>query len=233
MLNLPKTTEFNKRIPKSKFYEKLSITPELKRVFIDQIKSVIWRNKISPDTANIQKGDKVTEVEVFEVQLSGKELDPEALEIMDQNIPYHLVFVLHYDNQIKVLTSYKELKNKTGNQYRVRTYFSTPWLPENEFSLILTGLNLDSVYENIVRTIAGDQLHQISEESLDISVERAERIKELKAKIEKLKSKMRKEKQFNKRTILSKQVKKLKIELLNLENGKDENEVSEYAGKKY
>lgn len=53
MLGLPKTTEFNKRIPKKKFYEQLEVTPETKRVFVDQIKNIIWRNKIAPSTANI------------------------------------------------------------------------------------------------------------------------------------------------------------------------------------
>lgn len=38
MLGLPKSTEFNKRIPKKKFYEQLEVTPEIKRVFVDQIK---------------------------------------------------------------------------------------------------------------------------------------------------------------------------------------------------
>lgn len=31
MLGLPKSTEFNKRLPKQKFYENLTITPALKK----------------------------------------------------------------------------------------------------------------------------------------------------------------------------------------------------------
>ena len=34
MLGLPKTTEFNKRIPKQKFYENLEISPALKKLWI-------------------------------------------------------------------------------------------------------------------------------------------------------------------------------------------------------
>ena len=33
MLGLPKTTEFNKRIPKQKFYEHINVTPALRRIF--------------------------------------------------------------------------------------------------------------------------------------------------------------------------------------------------------
>ena len=53
MLGLPKTTEFNKRIPKQKFYDNLTITPALKKVFIDQIKAIYWRNKIAASTTNL------------------------------------------------------------------------------------------------------------------------------------------------------------------------------------
>ena len=48
MLGLPKTTEFNKRIPKQKFYENLTVTPALKRAFMEQIRLIWWRNKSLP-----------------------------------------------------------------------------------------------------------------------------------------------------------------------------------------
>ena len=50
MIGLPKSTEFNRRIPKQKFYENLTVSPTLKRVFIDQIKVIYWRNKIAATT---------------------------------------------------------------------------------------------------------------------------------------------------------------------------------------
>jgi len=53
MLGLPTTTEYNKRIPKQKFYENLSVTPALKRVFVEQIQNVIWANKIAPATISV------------------------------------------------------------------------------------------------------------------------------------------------------------------------------------
>ena len=53
MLGLPKTTEFNKRIPKQKFYDNLTVTPALKKVFIDQIKTIYLRNKIAASTTNL------------------------------------------------------------------------------------------------------------------------------------------------------------------------------------
>lgn len=36
MLGLPKTTEFNKRIPKQKFYENMDISPALKKFLLSK-----------------------------------------------------------------------------------------------------------------------------------------------------------------------------------------------------
>ena len=108
MINLPKSTEFNKRIPKQKFYEKLNVTPTLKRSFIDQIKTVIWRNKIAESTLNISPGKTVTEIEIFEIQLNSSELDTDVLKLIDKEIPYHIVFILSFDGKYQAWTAYKE-----------------------------------------------------------------------------------------------------------------------------
>ena len=35
MLALPRSTEFNKRIPKQRFYENMQITPALRKYFVE------------------------------------------------------------------------------------------------------------------------------------------------------------------------------------------------------
>ena len=63
MLGLPERTEFNKRIPKQKFYENMDVSPALKRVFVEQIRIIYWRNKLAATTMNIAAGEEVTEIE--------------------------------------------------------------------------------------------------------------------------------------------------------------------------
>ena len=65
MLSLPKSTEYNRRIPKQKFYEKIDISPSIKKSFIEQIKTIYWRNKIAVSTINLASGRDVTEIERF------------------------------------------------------------------------------------------------------------------------------------------------------------------------
>ena len=65
--------------------------------------------------------------------------------------------------------------------------------------LKLEGLNVDVVYENFVRQIAGDKLKtEAAGESLKESVARDEQKQALQKQIATLQSKIRKEKQLNK-----------------------------------
>ena len=85
MLGLPKSTEFNKRIPKQKFYENIAVTPTMKKAFVEQIRIIYWRNKIAVTTLNLAAGEQVTEIEVFEVRLSTPELDESVLRQIEKS----------------------------------------------------------------------------------------------------------------------------------------------------
>lgn len=87
MLGLPKSTEFNRRIPKQKFYENLTVSPALKRIFVEQIKVIWWRNKIAVTTMNLAAGDAVMEIEVFEICLAAPQLDEAVLRQIDKGYP--------------------------------------------------------------------------------------------------------------------------------------------------
>ena len=213
MLGLPKSTEFNRRIPKQKFYENLSVTPALKRIFIDQIKVIYWRNKIAATTMNLAAGETVTEIEVFEVRLTAPQLDVSVLKQIDKEIPYHILFLLEYEGRYQAWTAYKESAVSGSGAFKVGTYYHTEWLPEHELPLKVDGLNTDAVYENFVRQIAGDTLKADSGESLKESVERDARRQELQKKITAMHTKVRKEKQLNKQVQLNAELKKLRKEL--------------------
>ena len=213
MLGLPKSTEFNRRIPKQKFYENLSVTPALKRVFIDQIKVIYWRNKIAATTMNLAAGETVTEVGIFEVRLDNPKLDVSVLRQIDKEIPYHIIFLLEYDGNYQAWTAYKEEAASGSNAFKVGSYYHTDWLPESELPLKVDGLNIDKVYENFVRQIAGDVLQTDTGETLKESVERYERRQQLEKQIASLQAKVRKEKQLNKQVQLNAELKRLRKEL--------------------
>ena len=211
MLGLPKSTEFNKRIPKQKFYDHLTVSPILKRSFVDQIRIIYWANKIAPSTLNLEEGKNVTEIEVFHIRLNQETLDENVLKQIDREIPYHILFVLEYDGKYKAVMGYKEAAGSGKASFKVDRYYQTEWMPEENLPVHIDGLNIDTVYENFVRQIAGDVLQAATpQESLKESVARDDRRDALQKQINKLQAKIRKEKQLNRQMEMNTKLKGLK-----------------------
>jgi hypothetical protein len=217
MLALPKSTEFNKRIPKQKFYDNLNVSPALKRSFIDQIKVIYWANKIAASTVNLAEGKDVTEIEVFEVKLNIPTLDEAVLKQIDREIPYHILFILEYENQFQAWIGYKEAAGSGTAAFKVNKYYHTEWMLEDELPIKLEGLNIQTVYENFVRQIAGEALQSSQTESLKESVERDKQAEGLQKQIDKLQTKIRQEKQLNRQMQMNAELKDLRKSLEALE----------------
>ena len=214
MFGFPVSTEFNKRIPKQKFYENIEVSPAVKRIFVEQIRIIYWRNKLAAATLNLAAGDAVTEIEVFEVKLNAPQLDEAVLRQIDRAIPYHILFVLTYEGKAQAWIGYKEAS--AGGTFKVNRYYHTEWVPENELQFTISGLNMDAVYESLVRQIAGERLQAAPHESLKESVGRDEERRRLEKQIAALENAMRKEKQLNRKMELNAELKKLRKELGNL-----------------
>lgn len=216
MFGFPDSTEFNKRIPKQKFYENIEVSSSLRRVFVEQIKIVYWRNKLAVSTLNIASGESVTEIEVFEVRLTEPILEETVLRQIDKEIPYHILFILTCDGKAQTWIGYKEAAASGNNAFKINRYYHTEWMPENELRFSIDGLNMDAVYENLVRQIAGEILQTNPNERLKDSVERDEGRRRLEKQIAALEGKIRKEKQLNRRMEMNAELKRLKKELESL-----------------
>lgn len=218
MLGLPKSTEYNKRIPKQKFYEKITVSSKMKHIFVEQIKAIYWRNKIAETTINLAPGENVKEIEVFEINLNSEPLDISVLKQMDKEIPYHILFLLEYDGKYQAWTTYKETAGSGNFAFKVGNYYHTDWMEKAELPLKIDGLNIDKVYENFVRQIAGEVLQTKNvDETLSESVDRSEKIKTLEKQSAMLEEKIRREKQFNRQIEMNTELKRLKRKLEELQ----------------
>ena len=158
MLSLPKSTEFNRRIPKQKFYENLSVTPELKRAFVEQISVIYWRNKLAATTLNVGQGENVTELEIFEIKLNQPSLDSKVLQLIDKEIPYHILYLLEHNGEYQAWIGYKEPSLSKADTFKVNSYYHTEWLSLDKLPIRLDGLHMDAIYDNFIRQIAGERL---------------------------------------------------------------------------
>lgn len=219
MLSLPKSTEFNRRIPKQKFYENLSVTPELKRVFVDQISVIYWRNKLAATTLNVGQGERVTEVEIFEMKLNQPSIDTKVLQLIDKEIPYHILYLLEYHGEYQAWIGYKEPSATKADIFKVNSYYNTDWTTLDKLPLRMDGLHMDEIYDNFIRQIAGERLlakesgETVAPASIKDAIDRDNMLQKLQKQIVTLEMKIKSEKQFNKQVKLNADLKMLKKEL--------------------
>ena len=210
-MDFPKTTQVNKRIPKQKFYENLAVSPQVKRLFVEDVKGIYWANKIAPTTLSVTQGPQVGEIEVFRVLLARADIDEAVLRQIDKGIPYHILFVLEHEENFRFCIAYKEVSD-SGACSKSERYYYSPWMDQESAALSLNGLTMDEIYEDLIRQIAGAALVAETgsvKEDIALSQHQAALLRE----IEKLTKKARAEKQPKKKFELSQQVNRLKKEL--------------------
>ena len=208
----PKSTEFNKRIPKTKFYEHLEIGKNIKDSFVQDIDSIIWANKIAPSTVNISAGETVTEIQVFRIVLKHSEFNTNVLRIIDEQIPYHILFIICADNKEPAWIGYKEQSGSESRAFKVDSYYHTAWQNPENLSLTIDGMNMDAVYDNFVKQIADSNTQVQWNEDLSAKENTViiEEQKKLRKQIEKLERQLRKETQPRKKFEIYQNIKTLK-----------------------
>lgn len=214
MNNLPKKALFDRNIPKKMFYENMEISPKIKEKFIDEIKAIRWKYKLAESTIGIKKGQAVEEIQIFDVKLKQKDLDETVLEQIDKQIPYYIVFILHFEEEMRLAIAYKEAAK--NNAYKVKKIYYTPWKKEL-VNLPIEGFTLDKVYENFVKNIAGNQLQAKPEQTLAEAVEVDKKLAKKYKELEKLEKKKSRTKQFNKKMAIRDQIIALKKEIKSIE----------------
>jgi hypothetical protein len=199
MLGLPCSTEVNQRVTKEKLYANTNLTPQLRNIIKNQIETVIWRNKLACSTFNVNAGKTVDEIQVFEVQLRQRDLDKRVLPAIAKAIPYKILFVLTFENEVQAWMEVQGI------------FYNTEWFLRDGFVLRFDGLNLDVIYENLVRQLAGDRLDLNANFSEAVNQDVCQQ--KLEREITALEKKMWREPQFNKQVELNSELKRLKKEL--------------------
>lgn len=150
---------------------------------------------------------------MFEICLNQHSLNEGILRQIDKEIPYHILYLLEYEEMYQAWIAYKEIAGSGSAAFKVTSNYHTNWLPEEELLLKLKDLSVDAVYENFIRQIAGEQLTGIPTESLRDSVERSQQWAALQKQIDKLQAKIRKEKQLNRQMEMNAELKVFKRKL--------------------
>ncbi len=205
MTGLPRSTEVNRRVAKEKLYANANLSPAVRDMIKEQIESIIWRNKLADTTTGVAAGETVKELQVFELVLRQKGLDSRVLSAIAKAIPYKILFLLTHENEVQAWIE------------AAGTFYTADWIPHENLALKFEGLDLDAVYGNLARQIAGGRLG--TEGDLSEAVDRDRRRQAYEREIALIEKKMTNEKQFNRQVELHSELKELIRKLEELNNG--------------
>ncbi len=198
MLGLPKTTEMSKQLPKKAIYTKFQMNTAAKAKIDADISRITIVNEIAPNKVNIPAGEDVKSFFVLLVSLKKKEYDEKTIATLSKLIPQNILFVLEYENESRLAIYHTKV-------------MQTEWKPTENQRIELQGLNLDTVWENIVKSLECGVWNE--ELSLDENLALHEQQEKLQKQITKLEKQARAEKQPKKKFEIVQQLKKLKVKL--------------------
>lgn len=140
MLGLPKATEMSKQLPKKAIYAKFQMNTAAKEKIDADISRITIVGEIAPNKVNIPAGDEVKNFFVLLVSLKRKEFDEKTIATLSKLIPQNILFVLECGSESKLAIYHTKI-------------MQTDWKPTEEQRIELQGLNLDKVWENLIKSL--------------------------------------------------------------------------------
>ena len=199
MYGLPNSTEIRKQLPKKAIYAKFELKPAQRDGFDADVSRIDIVAVVSPTTVPaIATGEDIKEFYVLAVQLKRKDYDEKNIAMLSKLIPQNILFALQYEDETQLAVYHTKL-------------IMSAWKSTTETDIRLSGLNLDTIWENIIKDIGEIQLRD--GKTLAEQIQDDEQRAKLKKQIEELERKCRTEKQPRKRLELYEKLTKLKKQL--------------------
>lgn len=199
MFDLPKHTIVDKSIPKNAFDK--YINTQQKKLFSEYIDKIRWTNKLSTSTINLPTNE-IEEIQIFNISLKKKGDISSLLEIIDRSIPYHVIFVINFNEEILLSVAKKHSHPNNENNSIIDWVFQSDWIMSNEFSYKLNlKESIDMIFSDICNQLSGNNNKSIVE-LVESNLEK----ESLDKKIQKIKQQIKTCKQFNKKVELNLQL---------------------------
>ena len=195
ILNFPTSTIVDSVVPKTKFYHFMEVNPRMKAHFVNDVESIRWLYKLSPDTLNVTASEEMPEVEVFVATLKQADCPTDLFTFIDIHMPRHLLFVLQYGQNSMLLINYKQWKDDTHTAFKITQMFASPWVSTADLRLDIDGQSLQHIYDNFVAQVGGIGRHRKG--SMEEIVALRQRIAKETKELEQLEKRMRREQQVD------------------------------------
>lgn len=196
MYGLPISTERKRQLPKKAIYAKFDLTTVQRESFDADVARIDIVAVVSSATIPaLSEGVEVKEFYVLDVHMKRRKYDAKNILLLTRLIAQNMVFALRYEDQVQFAIFHTRL-------------FTTTWHPVEQATLPLSGLNLDAVWENIVKVIG--HIEVTDGQTLTEQIADNDQRAKLLAQIATLERKMANEKQPRRKREYFEQIKKLK-----------------------
>jgi hypothetical protein len=209
LLNLPPSTKVDKVISKNLFDSYCNSSQ--KKYISEYIQKILWMNKLSKETIHLE-GKSIQEIQFIKIELKKKDRIPKILNIIDQSMPYVIIFFIQHIEEFYMSTSVKHISPKNENLSIIDWTFQSEWWNIKEKSIeVSLQNNLDIVYHKFCVHLSGQEFlsHLPFKDFISVSKKRENLLKE----IESLKKKISSTKQFNEKVELNVRLNELTNEL--------------------
>jgi hypothetical protein len=209
VFSLPSTTVVNRAVPKNAFDS--YTTAKQKKLFTDLIQRITWTHKLSTDTVNLETKE-IKEIQVFKVELKTQETIDPLLAIIDRAIPYNIIFVVKYEENIYLSTSVKHHHVVNEDNAVIDWTFKTDWFTsdDNKYALVLKK-SLDAVYLDFCIQLSGRP--ELAKKSLQEFVEQCRLFDTLSKEVSRIKVAIANCKQFNQKVELNLKLKEIENQI--------------------
>ena len=208
----PSQASVGRPVAKSKIYAHAKPTAALRALFVEQVESITWAYKLSPETINLPAKPAVPEIEVFEVALKLPDVSHSVLRCIDKAMPRPILFNLRFEGKTQPIAAYKRPSDAASDQWVLGDYHAAPWQKDGDTRPALPlALDLQGLYEQLLRqhfTIparVGETLRDQLDRLAAAAAKRAEAAK--------LEARLNAEKQFNRKVEINAQLRTIRTEL--------------------
>lgn len=210
--DLPKNCYYGRVIPKNSF-DKYTSTKQ-KRLFTDMVSRMSWTHKLAPQTINLS-GKNILEIQVIHIELKRKEGIGNILSMIDKSVPYSIVFVVQFGNEVFVSATSKHANPNSTDSCVLDWTFKSDWFLIEDFGVVLNLRgSLDFVFFDLCKQLSPFASGVV--DSLEDLVAKISIFSKLDKEVKRLRAAVTSCKQFNRQVELNLELLRVEEEMRNM-----------------
>lgn len=206
----PSAARVGRRVPKESLYGAGHVSPAVRELFVSSVDRITWDYKLAGGTIGISGTPEVPEIQVFRVRAKGDDVPDQVLAAIDRVVQQPVFFEVTRgldDAEVRLGATYKIAGSAPAAEYA-----RTAWLPASAPRRpIPTGVDMAQVYAQVLRPLLGVRMEP-GERPQAIAA-RLVALRELERRHAAVASRHRRERQFNRKVELRKELKGIEQEM--------------------